>query len=128
MLGALRKPAWMSAMAALASALLVSLFAYGMPLDSLEGWNEVANGIQSLCGEDRLGLIHANDCKFERGSKRDRHEWIGDGHLGETGFAAMMCVPELAGVAVCVEMPGEVPQKDKVNIERLKSYRDRCET
>jgi len=32
MLGALRKPAWMSALTALLSALLVSLFAYGMPL------------------------------------------------------------------------------------------------
>jgi lactate permease len=31
MLGVLRKPAWMSAMAALVSALLVALFAYGMP-------------------------------------------------------------------------------------------------
>ena len=32
MLGVLRKPAWMSALAALASALLVSLILYGMPL------------------------------------------------------------------------------------------------
>jgi lactate permease len=31
MLGALRKPAWMSAMAALASALVIALVAYGMP-------------------------------------------------------------------------------------------------
>ncbi len=31
MLGVLRKPAWMSALAALASALVVSLFVYGMP-------------------------------------------------------------------------------------------------
>ena len=33
MLGALRKPAWMSAAAALVSAVLVSLFAYGMPAE-----------------------------------------------------------------------------------------------
>ena len=33
MLGVLRKPAWMSALSALVSALLVSLFAYGMPAD-----------------------------------------------------------------------------------------------
>src|SRR5688572_12029327 len=31
MLGVLRKPAWMSALAALITALIVSLFAYGMP-------------------------------------------------------------------------------------------------
>jgi lactate permease len=33
MLGALRKPAWMSALAALGSALLIAVFGYGMPLD-----------------------------------------------------------------------------------------------
>jgi len=31
MLGALRKPAWMSAMSALGSALIIALVAYGMP-------------------------------------------------------------------------------------------------
>src|SRR6185295_15759896 len=31
MLGALRKPAWMSALSALGSALIIALFAYGMP-------------------------------------------------------------------------------------------------
>ena len=101
-------------------------FAYGMPLDAEEGWQQVVAGIASLCGHDRLGLIHANDCLFERGSKRDRHAWIGEGHLGEAGFSAMMCVPELGAVAACVEMPGEVPEKDIVNIERLKGYRERC--
>jgi deoxyribonuclease-4 len=101
-------------------------WAYGMALDTEAGWREVVLGIQSLCGDDRLGLIHANDCLFERGSKRDRHAWIGEGHLGAGAFEAMMCVPELAGVSVCTEMPGEVPQKDSVNISRLKGYRDAC--
>ena len=103
-------------------------FAYGMPLDTLEGWRDVVDGMGQLCGSNRLGLIHANDCMFERGSKRDRHAWIGDGHIGEAGFRAMMRVPELADVAVCTEMPGDVPKKDVVNIERLKAYRDECKS
>ena len=32
MLGVLRKPAWLSALSALGSALIVALFAYGMPV------------------------------------------------------------------------------------------------
>src|SRR5262245_33681434 len=32
MLGVLRKPSWMSALSALASALVIALFAYGMPV------------------------------------------------------------------------------------------------
>jgi deoxyribonuclease-4 len=101
-------------------------FAYGMPIDTSEGWVELVSGINGCCGGERLGLIHANDCMFERGSKRDRHAWIGDGHIGYRGFEAMVCVPQLTGVCACTEMPGDPPEKDAENIRRLKSLRDRC--
>ena len=101
-------------------------FAFGMPLDTREGWDDVVTGIAGCCGASRLGLIHANDCLFERGSKRDRHAWIGDGHIGRAGFEAMVCLPALAGVAACTEMPGEVPVKDAENIRRLKAMREGC--
>ena len=97
-----------------------------MPVDTAEGWAEVLSGIDDCCGISRLGLIHANDCMFERGSKRDRHAWIGDGHIGYAGFEAMVCVPQLAGVCACTEMPGEVPLKDAENIRRLKELREGC--
>ena len=101
-------------------------FAYGMPLHTEAGWREVIDGVSECCGIERLGLIHANDCLFERGSKRDRHAWIGDGFIGRDGFAAMVCVPELAGVCAVGEMPGEVPVKDTENIGRLKELRASC--
>lgn len=101
-------------------------WAYGFPLDSPEGWREVISGIDDCCGIGRLGLVHANDCLFERGSHRDRHAWIGDGHIGRAGFAAMMCVPELEHVCAVTEMPGEVPVKDVENLARLSDLRDAC--
>jgi deoxyribonuclease-4 len=101
-------------------------FAYGMAVDTPQGWDAVVAGIGSLCGPDRLGLIHANDCLFERGSRRDRHAWIGDGFIGRDGFAAMVCRPELSGVCAVTEMPGEVPVKDSENLDRLKDLRKRC--
>jgi deoxyribonuclease-4 len=101
-------------------------FAYGMDVASASGWDAVIAGIEGCCGRDRLGLIHANDCLFERGSKRDRHAWIGDGHIGYEGFKAMICTPQLADVSVCTEMAGDVPFKDAENIRRLKTLRDEC--
>ena len=101
-------------------------FASGMPLDTTEGWDEVVDEIEHTCMTERLGLIHANDCMFERGSRRDRHAWIGDGFIGSGGFAAMMCEPQLSGVCACTEMPGEIPEKDVVNVERLKALRGSC--
>jgi deoxyribonuclease-4 len=103
-------------------------FAYGMPLDSQQGWQEVLGGIDALCGPGRLGLIHGNDCMFERGSRRDRHAWIGDGFIGYDGFAAMVCAPQLADVPICSEMPGDVPIKDEENIRRLVGLRDQCDS
>jgi deoxyribonuclease-4 len=101
-------------------------FAYGMPLDTEVGWRAVVEGIGSCCGVGRLGLVHANDCMFERGSRRDRHAWIGDGFIGTDGFRAMLCTPELAEVCACAEMPGDPPEKDSINIGRLKSLREEC--
>ncbi len=101
-------------------------FAFGYRLDCAEGWDELVEEIERTVGIERLGLIHANDCKFESGTRKDRHEWIGDGFVGMDGFAAMVCVPELQGVAVVTEMPGEIPEKDFVNMERLRSLRERC--
>jgi len=101
-------------------------FAWGMELGTPQGWTDVMSGIDEFCGRDRLGLIHANDCMFERGSKRDRHAWVGDGFIGYDGFAAMVSMPELSGVNVCTETAGEVPLKDVENIRRLKALREQC--
>lgn len=101
-------------------------FAFGLPLDTPQGWRDVVAEIRDLSGGERLGLIHANDCLFERGSRRDRHAWVGDGFIGNQGFEAMVCLPELALVPTCLEMPGDVPIKDSTNIERLKSMRNQC--
>jgi deoxyribonuclease-4 len=101
-------------------------FAFGYPVDTAHGWDAVIEDIDTAVGLDRLGLIHANDCKFERSANRDRHEWIGDGFIGLGGFEAMVCAPALADIPVVAEMPGEIPEKDIVNVARLKAIRERC--
>lgn len=101
-------------------------FAYGMPLDSPEGWAGMVSEIHSEIGLERLGLIHANDAMFAVGSRRDRHAWIGEGLIGEAGFSAMLCDPRLAHVPAVMEMPGEKPMKDEVNMARLLKLREQC--
>ena len=128
-------------------------WAAGYDLSSHAGWDELLGQIDELCaptevgrvmpamgdadgnadgagvagcdgGLARLRWIHANDCKFERGSRKDRHEWIGRGCIGLDGFADMVRRPEFAHVNVVVEMPGEMPEKDDVNVRLLQSLRD----
>ena len=100
-------------------------FASGMALDTADGWDDLIAEIATRCGLERLGLVHANDSLHERGSRRDRHAWIGDGAIGVEGFRAMVARPELADVAACTEMSGEKPEKDAINIARLKAFRGR---
>jgi deoxyribonuclease-4 len=100
--------------------------AHGYDLSGATGWTETLDLLEELCGRGRLRLIHANDCAFPLGAKRDRHAWIGDGHIGTAGFEAMACEPRLAEVPALMEMPGEEPEKDLENLRRLKSARDAC--
>ena len=100
--------------------------AFGYDLSSAAGWENLLAQIISDIGLDRLGLVHANDCLFESGSRRDRHAWIGDGTIGYEGFRAMLCRPELREIPLVTEMPGELPEKDVENLRRLKGLREQC--
>jgi deoxyribonuclease-4 len=99
-------------------------FAAGIDVRTPEGWQDALGQLAALCGPRAIALVHANDCKGELGSHKDRHDWIGDGFLGEMSFAALFQQPELRDAAVVVEMPGEVPYKDEENVRRLKALRD----
>ncbi len=82
---------------------------------TLDALHEVAPG--------RLKLVHANDSKDVCGSKRDRHENIGAGHIGTVPFADLMRHPVTAGVSICVETPGKA-DKHREDVELLKKLRD----
>lgn len=98
--------------------------AAGIDVTGPDGWDGLLTRLDSLCGPGAVVLVHANDCKGALGSHLDRHEWIGDGCVGEAGFAAMLAEPRLRGAAAIVEMPGEAPVKDAENVSRLKRLRD----
>jgi deoxyribonuclease-4 len=96
------------------------LFVTGYALDEPAGVGACFEELRSSALADRLTLIHANDAKFPRGSRRDRHENIGDGRIGLEGFRAILAQPEVAEISVIVETPrgGEAHRRD---VERLRS-------
>ncbi len=98
-------------------------FAAGIDVSGPEGWAHLAGTVASYLGPRGLAAIHANDCKGELGSHRDRHEWIGDGFVGTDGFRAMFAQAGIQDVPVLIEMPGEPPEKDSENVARLKELR-----
>jgi deoxyribonuclease-4 len=97
-------------------------FAAGHDLSTAEGVRETLDCLHTIA-PDRLRLIHANDSKDVCGSKKDRHENIGAGHIGAEGFAELMRHPAAAGVPLCIETPGGA-DKHREDIELLKKLRD----
>lgn len=98
-------------------------WAAGYDLSSDDGWDSFCQRFDELIGLDRLTWIHANDSVHGCGENKDRHAWIGKGAIGLAGFEAMMTHPGLADTSVVLEMPGEMPEKDQINIDLLKALR-----
>ncbi len=82
------------------------VFAAGAPLDEPGGATEVMDRLESIGGPGRLRLVHANDSMDPRGSGRDRHQRLGEGHLGLDPFRELLRHPATAGVPFIVETPG----------------------
>ena len=99
------------------------VFAAGAPLDEEGGATATIDQIVEIGGPDRLRLIHANDSKDVRGAFKDRHEKIGQGHIGTAAFAELFAHPATAGVPFILETPGSRGTDDP-DIPLLKKLRE----
>jgi deoxyribonuclease-4 len=79
------------------------LFAAGY--DLVNDYDGVWRRFDDVIGLSLLGAIHLNDSKTALGSRRDRHELIGKGSIGEGAFARIMTDPRLAGIPKVIETP-----------------------
>jgi len=104
-------------------------FAAGYDLGSSDGLEASMTEFDQEIGLEHLAVIHANDSKVERGGLRDRHENIGEGHIGMPGFEAITTHPAFEGKAFLLEVPGfenedgKTEGPDLENINRLKRLR-----
>ena len=96
------------------------LFAAGYALDTAEGAASCFADLRRLGLGRRLRLIHANDSKFARGQRRDSHTHIGQGHIGEAGFRAILAQPAVRRCAVVCETPGRLEDHAR-NIAKLRA-------
>jgi deoxyribonuclease-4 len=87
------------------------LFAAGYALDTREGVDACFEELAAVGLAGRLALIHLNDAKHERGSRRDRHERIGEGRIGLDGFAQILHRPEVAELDLILETPSDREQR-----------------
>lgn len=98
--------------------------AYSAGYDLVNGYDDVWKRFDDIVGRERLKCMHLNDSKTPFNSKRDRHELIGEGSLGDRAFQQVMNDSRLANIAKVIETPkGTDPTAtDARTLARLRSY------
>lgn len=102
----------------------------GVCLDTCHIWDggyNVVDNIDSVLDEfdkviglNKLCAIHLNDSKNPMSSHKDRHETIGNGHLGIEAIAKIINHPQLKGLPFELETPNDIQGYAK-EIELLRS-------
>ena len=101
-------------------------FAAGYDLTTGEGIEDMLAQLDTGPGSGNVVAIHANDSKRVCGSGVDRHDNIGEGFIGEDGFAVFMAHPAFRYVPFLLEVPGfEGNGPDQRNVDLLKDIRRR---
>ncbi|HET9491567.1 MAG TPA: deoxyribonuclease IV [Methylomirabilota bacterium] len=100
------------------------LFAAGYDIRKPGGWEAVVAECAVEVGLERVLAFHLNDARAGLGSGLDRHEHIGQGHLGRPAFRRLLRDPRFARVPKVLETPkAPEPVADRRNLARLRALR-----
>ncbi|MBM3204358.1 deoxyribonuclease IV [Candidatus Uhrbacteria bacterium] len=96
-------------------------FASGYDLRTKEAVEETFKKFDKIIGLKKLKMSHCNDSKVELAGHRDRHEHLGEGHIGLKGFDAIVNHPKLKHMNLYLET-----EHDKVveDLKKLKKMRE----
>lgn len=92
--------------------------------DVAGGWEAMWDAFDRTVGQAQLRCLHLNDSQAARGSRLDRHEWIGDGAIGPVPFQRVMREPRFAQVVKIIETPkrDDPVRHDRRMLRRLRRY------
>lgn len=103
------------------------MFTAGYDIRTPEAYEATMQAFDRVVGLDYVKCFHFNDSKYEFDSRRDRHEHIGKGYLGEQAFANFINDPRWKGYPAHLETPkteededGNKIEMDPVNLDVLR--------
>jgi deoxyribonuclease-4 len=105
------------------------LWGAGYDLASEAGYRATFESFERKVGLDRLRVFHVNDSKKPLGSRRDRHEHIGQGTIGRAAFRRLVNDTRFAALPMILETPktdGRGPtsvEKDPLDVRNLRTLR-----
>ena len=99
-------------------------FAAGHPLGTPKDYEATINAMDQAFGLNKIKAIHLNDSKKEFGSRKDRHEHIGEGEMGVEPFRLLLNDKRFAKIPMYLETEKgtrDGQDMDKMNLETLRS-------
>ena len=90
--------------------------------DIVGGLDGVLEEFDRVIGLEHLKAVHLNDSKNPLGSHKDRHEKIGEGHIGLDALAAVVQHPKLRHLPFILETPND----EAGWAEEIRTLRDIC--
>ncbi|EQB61436.1 endonuclease iv [Vairimorpha apis BRL 01] len=81
------------------------MFGAGYDIRTSLKFQEIMNEFNKLIGFQYLKAVHLNDSKEPLGSKKDRHESIGNGKIGLEAFRFIMNSPIFEDIPMILETP-----------------------
>lgn len=97
--------------------------------DVVENFDDVLKEFDNIIGLEKLKVIHLNDSKNPKGSRKDRHELIGSGHIGFDALCyvanheALKDVPKILETPYVADENGNKKPPYKFEIEMLREKR-----
>lgn len=93
------------------------IFAAGYPLQKKSEYEATMEEFDNTIGIHRIRAWHLNDSKKPFGSRVDRHEHIGEGHLGLEPFRHLLNDPRFVDTPMYLET--EKGERDGVNLDAM---------
>ena len=100
-------------------------FGAGYDIRTQEKYEKTMDEFDQLLGIENLSAFHVNDSKNPFGSKKDRHEHIGQGKIGKKGFKWLLNDKRFKNHPGVLETPkGKDLGEDIENLKVLRSLID----
>lgn len=95
--------------------------AAGYDIATAKGLKATMRLIDRSFGFGAIKLIHCNDSKAPLGSRVDRHQHIGEGHIGADAFRRLTRTLKFRRIPFILETPVDRERDDVWNLNRLRA-------
>lgn len=99
------------------------IFAAGYPLATTRQYRSTMKKLATIVGLEQVKAFHLNDSKRELGSRVDRHEHIGKGHLGLEPFRHLLNDARFENVPMYLETPKGTSDGEEFDVMNLRTLR-----